>query len=78
MQFDYYLVVKKEKKRGKILVFKREDRTDLIKYIPMFDGAQKGTLYQSIHEAEFARKVYGIWDDTYIQKITVEIDPTTW
>lgn len=57
MEFTYYLVVSKKKSiSNKPMFLKYELRTEKYKFVPMLEGYQNGTLFQSIHEAEFALK----------------------
>lgn len=76
MEFEYYLIVaKKPNPRGKILAVKQEpDGTN--KMIPLFEGYQKATLYQSLRTADTIRKriaIYGYTkDDLYVQPVTIE------
>lgn len=76
MKFDYYLIVaKKPNPRGKILAVKQEiDGTN--KLIPLFEGYQKATLYQSFNTADKIRKtinIYGVTkNDLYVQPVSIE------
>lgn len=79
MLFEYYLIVQKKKSRtGQIMVFKEEaDGTQ--KFVPIFKGYQKGTLFQSFRSADEKRRklnMVGIdkTKDLYVQLVPVNID----
>lgn len=77
MEFEYYLIVQKKPNRnGKILALKEElDGTQ--KMVPLFEGYQKATLYQSFRTAEKKRlslNLLGIdhTKDLYTQVVKID------
>lgn len=71
MEFDYYLIVLKKEGRFGIKGYKLEfDGTE--KWVDVYGGYQKPTLFQSLHQAEKQRKLLPNKDDTYIKAIKIE------